>query len=198
MFGPMPLLLAVYVDDIQVVGPTKEDGDAVYKELENHIKIEYKGPVRSLLGIDIIRNWDDHLIAINQSAYIDCLLGEFGLTNAKSAGSPLDPSLLLVAAMPGDKMCNIKYYQRLTGSLNHLAVFTRPDISFAVSKLSQFNSNPTTSHLKAAMHVLRYLKGTCNLCIVYKRQPRTSSLLDTPTLIGDQTRMTEYLTLGTP
>src|SRR5271154_7213040 len=113
MFGPMPLLLAVYVDDIQVVGPTKEDGDAVYKELENHIKIEYKGPVRSLLGIDIIRNWDEHLIAINQSAHIDCLLGEFGLTNAKSVGSPLDPSPPLLAAMPGHKMWNIKYYRRL-------------------------------------------------------------------------------------
>ena len=82
-------------------------------------------------------------------------------------------SLPLLAAKPGDKMCNIKYHQRLTGSLNHLAGFTRPDISFAVSKLSQFNSNPTTSHLKAAMHVLRYLKSTRNLCIVYKRQPGT-------------------------
>jgi len=165
------ILLAVYVDDIQVVGPTKEECDAVYKELEKHIKIEYKGPVKSFLGIDVIRDWDDHLIAINQSAHIDRLVGEFGLTNAKSAGSPLDPSLPLLIAQPGDKMCNIKYYQRLTGSLNHLAVFTRPDISFAVSKLSQFNSNPTTTHLKAAMHVLRYLKGTRNLCIVYKRQP---------------------------
>ena len=165
------ILLAVYVDDIQVVGPTKEECDAVYKELEKHIKIEYKGPVKSFLGIDVIRDWDDHLIAINQSAHIDRLVGEFGLMNAKSAGSPLDPSLPLLIAQPGDKMCNIKYSQRLTGSLNHLAVFTRPDISFAVSKLSQFNSNPTTTHLKAAMHVLRYLKGTRNLCIVYKRQP---------------------------
>ena len=167
------ILLAVYVDDIQMVGPTKEDCDAVYKELEKRIKIEYKGPVRSFLVIDVIRNWDDHLIAINQSPHINRLLGEFGLTNAKSAGSPLEPSLPLLPAMPDYKMCNIKYYQRLTGSLNHLAVFTRPDISFAVSKLSQFNSNPITSHLKAAMDVLRYLKGTRNLCIVYKRQPGT-------------------------
>ena len=101
----------------------------------------------------------------------DRLLGELGvLTNAKSAGSPLDPSLPLLAAMPGDKMTNVQY-QILSDtyrSLNYLAVFTRPDISFVVSKLSQFNSNPTTSHLKAAMHVLRYLKGTRNLCIVYK------------------------------
>ena len=146
--------------------------------MEKHIKNEYKGPVRSLLGIGIIQNWDDHLIVINQSAHIDRLPGDFGLTNAKSAGSPLNPSLPLLAAMPGDKMCNIKYYQRLTGSLHHLAVFTRPNsIAFAVSKLSQFNLNPTTTPLKAAMHVLCYLKGTRDLCIVYKWQPSTVNIL---------------------
>jgi hypothetical protein len=67
-------------------------------------------------------------------------------------------------------MCNAIYYQRLTGSLNHLAVYSRSDIAFAVSKLSQFNAQPTALHLKAALHVIRYLKGTRNLCIVYKRQ----------------------------
>ena len=67
-------------------------------------------------------------------------------------------------------MCNPEYYQHLTGSLNHLAVFTRPDIAFAASKLAQFNSNPTAIHLNAALHVLRYLKDTRNLSIIYKRQ----------------------------
>ena len=74
-------------------------------------------------------------------------------------------------------MCNAIFYQRLTGSLNHLAVFTRPDITFAVSKLAQFNSNPTAIHLKAALHVLRYLKGTRNLCIVYKRQEQKVTIV---------------------
>jgi hypothetical protein len=47
-------------------------------------------------------------------------------------------------------MANEKYYQHLTGSLNYLTVYSRPDIVFAVSKLSQFNSAPTASHLNAA------------------------------------------------
>ena len=58
-----------------------------------------------------------------------------------------------------------------------MAVFTRPDIAFLVSKLAQFNSNPTTTHLNAAMHVLRYLKGTRNLSIIYKRQPDKVSMV---------------------
>jgi Reverse transcriptase (RNA-dependent DNA polymerase) len=157
------LLVAVYVDDIKVVGNQK-DCEAFYHELAKLVEVENKGRIKSFLNIDVIWDWDKHLVAINQSAFIDYLL-------ADTVGSPLDPSLPLLKATPGDKMANEKYYQHVTGSLNHLAVYTRPDISFAVSKLAQFMSSPTATHLNAAMHVLRYLKGTRNFCLVYKRQP---------------------------
>jgi hypothetical protein len=166
------LLIAVYVDNIKVVG-TQEDCEAFYHELAKHVKVENKGPIKSFLGINVIRDFENHLIAINQSAFIDYIIADTGLTNAKSTGSPLDPSLPLLKAKPGDKMANEKYYGHVTGSLNHLAIYTRPDIVFAVSKLSQFNSAPTATHLTAALHVVRYLKGTCDLCLVYKRQPNT-------------------------
>jgi hypothetical protein len=74
-------------------------------------------------------------------------------------------------------MANEKYYQHVMGSLNHLAVYTRPDIAFAISKLAQFNSAPTATHLKAAMHILRYLKGTHDLCLLYKWQPNTVNIV---------------------
>ena len=91
------------------------------------------------------------------------------MTNARSVSTPFEYGTKLKLATANDTLCNVKLYQELTGSLNHLAVFTRPDIVFAVSKLSKYNSNPTTTHLKAALHVLRYLKGTRNYCIVYRR-----------------------------
>lgn len=82
--------------------------------------------------------------------------------------TPLPSSLPLLKATPSDKRCDqLLEYQKLTGSLNHLASFSRPDISYAVSHLSQFNSDPTTTHMKAAKHVLRYLKGTRFFCITY-------------------------------
>jgi len=162
------IIAVVYVDDIQIVGPTMMKCEMVYKELAQHVNIKSKGPIKSFLAIDIIRNWNEHLIALNQGAYIDYLVSEFGLIDAHTVSTPLDKTLPLLAAVPGEKMCNIEYYQRLTGSLNHLAVFTRPDIAFAASKLAQFNSNPTAIHLIAALHVLRYLKGTRNLSIIYK------------------------------
>jgi hypothetical protein len=54
----------------------------------------------------------------------------------------------------------------------YLASATRPDISFAVSKLSQFVSNPGDDHWNALERVLRYLKGTASYDIHYTVYPR--------------------------
>ena len=49
----------------------------------------------------------------------------------------------------------------------HLAVYTRSDLAQTVSKLSEFNSDPSEDHMRAAKHALRYLKGTLDLGIQY-------------------------------
>ena len=54
----------------------------------------------------------------------------------------------------------------------YLASATRPDISFAVSKLSRFVSNPEDDHWKTLKRVMRYLKGTINYGIYYTVYPR--------------------------
>ena len=54
----------------------------------------------------------------------------------------------------------------------YLASATRPNISFAVSKLSWFVLNPRDDHWRALERVLRYLKGTVSYgihCIGYSR-----------------------------
>jgi len=163
------IILAVYVDDILIAAPSIESCNAIINELTRHIEIINKGEVKSFLGLNIVRNHEQHTISISQPGYIDRLLAKFKMTNAKSAHTPFSPSTKLKAATPYDTRCNIELYQELTGSLNHLAVFSRPDITFAVSKLSKYKANPTTTHFKAALHVLRYLKGTRNYCIVYRK-----------------------------
>jgi hypothetical protein len=63
-------------------------------------------------------------------------------------------------------------YSQIIGSLMYLAITTRPDISFAVSKLSQFMSNPGDNHWCALERVLRYLNGTVNYGIHYTVYPK--------------------------
>jgi len=163
------IIIEVYVDDIKILGPSKESCYEVYYELSKHFKIKDKRAVKSFLGLNITRNRHEHSISINQPRYIDRLLTHYNMVNAKTSNTPLEPGCQLLKATETEKLCDPTRYQELTGSLNHLAVFSCPDISFAVSKLVQFNATPTMTHWKAGLHVLRYLKLTWNYCITYKR-----------------------------
>ena len=44
---------------------------------------------------------------------------------------------------------------------------TRPDIAFAVIRMSQYSANPSEDHLNKAMQIIRYLAGTRNYSLVY-------------------------------
>ena len=67
------------------------------------------------------------------------------------------------------KHTDVTEYRMLVGKLVYAMVGTRPDIAFAVSQCSRFFANPGKAHLRAAKHVLRYLKGTANLGLTYGR-----------------------------
>ena len=44
---------------------------------------------------------------------------------------------------------------------------TWPNISFAVTKMAQFSANPSSKHMNAAKHILRYLRTTWSMSLVY-------------------------------
>src|SRR5438046_7592921 len=56
----------------------------------------------------------------------------------------------------------------MMGKLMCAAVATQIDIASAVNRLSQYLSEPHSVHLQAAKHVLRYLRGSPELGILYK------------------------------
>jgi hypothetical protein len=58
-------------------------------------------------------------------------------------------------------------YREAIECLNYLAVMTRPDIAFAVSKAAKFCETPKPGHWKAVKRILRYLKLTENVGIRY-------------------------------
>jgi len=60
------------------------------------------------------------------------------------------------------------YYKKIVGSLMYLTT-TRLDIMFSVSLISRYMSKPTELHLQATKRILRYLNGTTNHGIFYKK-----------------------------
>ena len=62
-------------------------------------------------------------------------------------------------------------YASVIGSLMYAMHCTRPDISFAVCKLSRYTSNPGVDHWKAIFRVLGYLKRALSLGLTYEGYP---------------------------
>lgn len=64
-------------------------------------------------------------------------------------------------------MKNPTVFRQAIGCLQYL-INIRPDITFAINKLSQFLSSPTDAHWKAVKRIFRYLKGTTSLALHIK------------------------------
>ncbi|CAH9081188.1 unnamed protein product [Cuscuta europaea] len=80
------------------------------------------------------------------------------MTGAKESVTPMSSSLPIQLA-DGSPPTDSTRYRRTLGLLQYLA-FTRPDIAFAVNRLSQYMHSPSELHWQAVKRILRYLKGT--------------------------------------
>ncbi|XP_070035104.1 secreted RxLR effector protein 161-like [Nicotiana tomentosiformis] len=67
-----------------------------------------------------------------------------------------------------DSSVNLKLYRGMIGSLLYLTI-SRPYIIFSVGLCARFLVNPKKSHLTVVERILRYLKGTTNLCLWYPK-----------------------------
>ena len=159
------LIICIYVDDLLICGSNNEDIKQFKIKLNENFKMTDLGAVKYLLGMEIIRNKEKKLLYINQTSYIKSILEEFGMMDCNSSVIPMDPKFNLIKQ--DDIIISNDNYRKLIGTLLYLSTHTRPDISYAVSYLSRFVESPTANHWNAGKRILRYLKGTMNLGIIY-------------------------------
>jgi hypothetical protein len=57
-------------------------------------------------------------------------------------------------------------YRRIIGCLRYL-IHTRPDLAFSVGVASRYMEKPTMMHMQAVKKIIRYLKGSVDLGLVY-------------------------------
>ncbi|XP_019069808.2 uncharacterized mitochondrial protein AtMg00810-like [Solanum lycopersicum] len=127
------------------------------------------GELKYFLRIEFSRNADG--ILMNQRKYALGLVSELGLVGCKPESTPLEFNHKLTSTMfdkctgmnAKDKVLDdYGKYQRLIARLLYLTI-TRPDIAFVVQVLNQYMHSPKTSHMEAALRVVRYIKGTSRL-----------------------------------
>lgn len=157
------IAIALYVDDFYIFTNNEVAAKSVKDHIGGSFKIKDLGVARECIGMRIERNKEN--IRLSQKAYILKVLEKFGMQDCKPVSTPIETNIRL---KPGAKNDNTRY-QEIVGSLMYLACCTRPDISFAVTMLSQFNTCNDSTHMAALKRVLRYLKGTVELSLCYKK-----------------------------
>jgi hypothetical protein len=157
-------VIAIYVDDILVFCTNTQEKCHLKNELMQQFEMKDLGEVKSFLGMRVCRK--GNTIYVSQKGFIEQVLKRFGMHDCKPVCTPLEPKINLCKSETCDT--NVPY-QALIGCLMYLSTNTRPDIAFAASYLSQFNVCHSLQHWLAAKRVLRYLKGTSDLCLEFKR-----------------------------
>ncbi|MBW0535199.1 hypothetical protein O181_074914, partial [Austropuccinia psidii MF-1] len=165
--GSVPLWLYVHVDDIAIFG---KDVGSFKKEISEEFDIKDVGSADLMLGVKI--NHSKDFISLDQQHFTESLLELYGMSMCKTVSTPLPPHSHLGPPNNEEvtkfKQLNVNYRSAI-GSINYLSTATRPDLSHAVSTLSQFLENPGIQHWNAFLHVLKYLNGTQEMGLVYTR-----------------------------
>ncbi|CAM8923700.1 unnamed protein product [Rhodiola kirilowii] len=156
-----------YVDDMLIFGTNLKCINQTKEFLSSKFSMKDMGEAEVILGIRIKRV--EGGLALTQSHYIENVLKKFNYMNCYPLTTPYNSSTHLYPNK-GKPQSQLEY-ANVIGSLMYAMTCTRPDIAFAVGKLSRYTSNPSMQHWQVIHRVLRYLKGTMNLGLVYSDFP---------------------------
>ncbi|RKF60525.1 Retrovirus-related Pol polyprotein from transposon TNT 1-94 [Golovinomyces cichoracearum] len=165
---PQKLIIIVcHVDDLITTGPDDDQIDHLMGQLSKTIKIETIGQINQFLGMEIIPDYHNRSIKINQTKYTIGMLTRFQKENVKPVSSPVELGVNMQPSTEQASHGETHRYQQQVGSLIYLAMNTRPDIAFAVNRCARYMSNPNESHFRALERIWKYLKQYPDLGLTY-------------------------------
>lgn len=168
--GSLLVYILIYVDDIIVTSNNNDLLNPTLQSLASRFSIKDPEDLHYFLGIEAHRTQSG--MYLTQRRYILDLLTRCDMLHAKPVTTPMatHPKLTLAS---GTTMLDPTEYRKVVGSLQYLSL-TRPDISYAVNRLSQFMHQPTSEHWLAVKRLLRYLAGTASHGIFFHRNNNNS------------------------
>ena len=163
--GGKTSIIITVVDDLLVASSDSSINDKLYAELKKVYTVKDLGTPEYFIGVNVDVK-SRHHVELHQELYINNLAQRFGQQNCRPVYSPHIKDHKL--KRDDGSGPTSKPYRELIGALLYCGI-TRPDIAVIVSELSKFMSCPSHAHWNAAIRVLRYLKATASLRLVYKR-----------------------------
>nr|GEW55463.1 retrotransposon protein, putative, Ty1-copia subclass [Tanacetum cinerariifolium] len=170
----MHIYLLLYVDDMLIACKSMSEIEYTKGLLRKEFDMKELGPARKILGMEIFRDRGNRTLKVSQSGYVQKILNNYRVDNGKSVFVPLGAhfKVSLKDCQSNDwdvEIISKVPYANVVGSLMYLMVCTRSDIAYAVSIVSRYLANPGKNHWEAVKWILKYLKGTADVGLVYGR-----------------------------
>lgn len=169
------MILSLYVDDT-VIAFHRDDLEEWTQDktaISAAYAIKDLGECNWILNMKVIRDRNSRTITLSQQAYIERIAKQLGVDDGRTVTTPLDTNNLYSPKDGGDPVPldenKAALYRSIVGALLYAANITRIDIAYAVGQLCRHTANPCTHHIEAARRVLRYVRDTPELCLIFGR-----------------------------
>jgi hypothetical protein len=159
------LIVSLYVDDLIFTGNDSDMFQGFKDSMMKTFDMTDLGKMKHFLGVEVTQN--DEGIFMCQHRYAKEILERFGMTNSNAVCSPIVTGTKLSKHDKGNEVDPTQFKQ-IVGSLMYLTA-TRPDLMFAVNMIARYMEHPVEPHLMAAKRIFRYIKGTLELGIWYRK-----------------------------
>ncbi|KAK3263015.1 hypothetical protein CYMTET_28157 [Cymbomonas tetramitiformis] len=168
IFRPDELIVFIYihVDNFLVLTSSEAWKNTFFASFNSAYPSVDEGALTDILGMRMTFR-DAGLVRecrMSQHGLIHRMLEKYGMTDCNPALSPMEPKLALTPADPQD-VATAFPYANLAMELMWLGRCTRPDILPAVCYLARFMHCHSATHWQHLLRVLRYLKGTIDVCL---------------------------------
>lgn len=158
------LIVSLYVDDLIFTGNDASMCEDFKVSMKQRFDMKDLGKMCYFLGVEVEQS--EKGIFLCQKKYATEMLIHFGMEDCNPVNNPMVPGTKLSKDMEGEN-ADATLYKQLIGSLMYLTAI-RPDIMFSVCFLSRFMVQPKAAHLVVVKRILRYIKGTLKLGLMYK------------------------------
>lgn len=166
------IILLLHVDDFAAAATDDGELRLFFNKLNKKYGVRDEGELKRFLSYQVSRDRKKKTTTLHQQDYIVELLKMANMPDCAPANNPGDLFKTLSAAdcpqTPEETAAMAKVpFREVMGCINQLACTTRPELTHHVSNLSRFLNNPGPKHWLAAKQILRYLKATPTLGLVY-------------------------------
>ncbi|GJY96394.1 retrotransposon protein, putative, ty1-copia subclass [Tanacetum coccineum] len=130
------------------------------------------GEASYILGIKIYKHRSRRLIGLCQSAYIEKILKRLNMENSKRRNVPMQKKARLSKTQGASTPVEVKRMQRVpytltVGFIMYAVRCTRPNVAFPQNITSRFQQNPEELHWTVVKNILKYLRDTKDMFLVY-------------------------------